>query len=102
MYRRFLPIAVAILWEMAEVNSLFGAQITWTGTNNFEMNTTSNWSPAAIPGSLDDAIFDSTVSGVAATPTESVDTFSVSTLNFPHSASFFTLNFKFTILAFGW
>ena len=94
MYRRFLPIAVAILWEMAEVNSLFGAQITWTGTNNFEMNTTSNWSPAAIPGSLDDAIFDSTVSGVAATPTESVDTFSVSTLNFPHSASFFTLNFN--------
>ena len=89
MHRRILPVV------MAAASSVFGAEITWEGQGaDNDMNIGSNWSSDSVPSSADDAIFDSTVPGVAANPTEDTTTFSALTLQFPGSASLFTLNFN--------
>ena len=38
------------------------AQITWIGTSGGNWNTASNWSPATVPGSTDDVVFNTSVS----------------------------------------
>ena len=64
-------------------SSVHAASITWVAQNpNNDMNDSANWNPNTIPGSSDDAIFNSTISHINTNPTENSAPFSVSTFNF--------------------
>lgn len=77
------------------------SSIIWVAQgSSSDMNTPENWTPGTIPGSSDDAIFDSSVSGIDTNPTEDSASFSVSNINFPHSASAFNFNFNNATLTF--
>lgn len=84
LYIVFLPVAG------------FSAVITWEGTTS-DLNTPGNWSPAMVPGSTDEALFDSTLPGVNLSPTAAAD-FSVSNLNFNTSAQAFSFTFNQCVL----
>ena len=75
--------------------------ITWTAQSpNSDMNNPANWTPNTIPGSSDNALFNSTISGVDTNPTENWAPFSVSTFNFPFNASIFNFRFNNQTLTF--
>ncbi len=77
------------------------ASITWEAQSpNNDMNDSANWSPNTIPGSSDDAIFDSLISGIDTNPTENSAPFSVFTFNFLDNASIFHFNFNNATLTF--
>ena len=82
-------------------SSVHAASITWVAQNpNNDMNDSANWNPNTIPGSSDDAIFNSTISHINTNPTENSAPFSVSTFNFPFKASTFNFNFNNETLTF--
>src|SRR3989339_487239 len=82
-------------------NYLQATSITWIApTSSDDMEDTSNWSPGIVPGSSDTAIFDSSLSGVSTTPTESSAPFAASSFNFPNLASPFTFTFNNQNLSF--
>lgn len=64
------------------------------------MDNPANWNPSTVPGSGDNAIFNSAIPGIATNPTESSAPFSVSTFNFPSNASLFNFNFNNQTLTF--
>ena len=64
------------------------------------MNDSANWNPTTVPGSSDNAIFDSRIFGIDTNPTENSAPFSVSTFNFPSHASIFNFNFNNETLTF--
>src|SRR5690242_2487780 len=75
--------------------------ITWVAQSpNNDMNNPGNWNPNTVPGSSDDAIFDSTIFGIATNPTDNSLPFSVSTFHFPYNASAFSFNFNNQTLTF--
>ncbi len=77
------------------------ASITWVAEDpNNDMNDSANWNPNTVPGSSDDAIFDSTITGIDTNPTENTAPFSISTFNFLDNASIFHFNFNNTTLTF--
>lgn len=77
------------------------SSITWTASSpNSDMNTPTNWNPNTVPGSNDDAIFDSSLNRIDTNPTATSIPFSVSTFNFPHQAFPFSFHFNNTSLAF--
>lgn len=81
--------------------SVYSEEITWIAQNpNNDMNNSSNWNLSTVPGSGDDAIFDSTISHIDTDPTENATPFSVSTFNFPFKASVFDFNFNNATLTF--
>lgn len=82
-------------------SSAYGASINWVAQNpNHDMNDPANWNPSTIPGSGDDAIFNSTISGIDTHPTENSAPFSISTFNFPSEASIFNFSFNNETLTF--
>ncbi len=75
--------------------------ITWRAQSpNNDMNDPANWNPNMIPGSGDDAIFNSNISGIDTNPTENSAPFSVSTFHFPSNASLFNFHFNNKTLIF--
>ena len=77
------------------------ATITWTAQSpNNDMNNPSNWTPNTIPGSGDEAVFDSTISRISTNPIENSAPFSVSVFNFANLASAFSFNFNNETLTF--
>ena len=77
------------------------ASITWVAQNpNNDMNDSVNWNPNTIPGSGDDAIFNSSIPGTSTNPIESSVPFSVLNFNFPFNASIFNFNFLNQTLTF--
>jgi autotransporter-associated beta strand protein len=86
---------------IAYSNIAYAATITWVAQNpDNDINDPANWSPHTIPGSGDEAVFDSTISGINTSPTESSSSFSVSTFNFLNNASRFNFNFNNSTLTF--
>lgn len=82
-------------------NHTHAASITWVAQSpNNDINDPANWNPNTVPGSNDDAIFNSTISRIATNPTENSLPFSVSTFNFSHKASIFDFNFNNKTLTF--
>ena len=77
------------------------SSITWTAQSpNDDMNEPDNWNPNTIPGSSDNAIFDSSIIGIDTNPTENSVSLSVSNFNFLHSASIFNFTFNNATLTF--
>lgn len=64
------------------------------------MNDPANWNPSTIPGSSDNAIFNSTISGIDTKPTENSAPLSVSTFKFSFDASIFSFSFNNQTLTF--
>lgn len=82
-------------------SSACAESITWSAQNpNNDMNDSANWNPSTVPGSSDDAIFNSTIFGIDTNPTENSAPFSVSTFNFPFKASNFNFSFNNETLTF--
>lgn len=80
---------------------LDASSITWIAQSPYDdMNTPGNWNPNTIPGSSDDAIFDSSIHGIDTNPTEDTVSFSVSSFNFLRSASIFNFTFNNAALTF--
>lgn len=79
----------------------YATSITWTAQNpNHDMNDPANWNPNTIPGSSDDAVFNSTITLINTNPTENSAPFSVSTFHFPFKASIFNFAFNNKTLTF--
>lgn len=75
--------------------------ITWTAQNpNGDMNDPANWSSNTVPGSSDDVVFNSNISGVDTHPTENSSPFSVATFHFLRNASIFNFSFNNQTLTF--
>ena len=73
---------------------LSASTILWNGVeSNQDMNVTGNWVPNTVPGISDQADFDSTVTNINTTPTDS-NNFTVDTLNFVNRASPFSFTFN--------
>lgn len=71
------------------------SSITWVAQiPNNDMNTPTNWSPNIVPGSSDDAVFDSTIPGISTNPTSTSLPFSVSSFHFLNRASNFSFHFN--------
>jgi autotransporter-associated beta strand protein len=86
---------------IAYSSAAHAAPITWVAQSpNNDMNDSANWNPNSIPGSSDEAVFDSTLFGIDTNPTENSSPFSVSTFNFPNNASGFNFNFNNNTLTF--
>lgn len=82
-------------------SSISADLIIWTAQDpNNDMNDPANWNPNTIPGSSDDAIFNSTILGINTNPTENSIPFSVSTFNFSFNASIFHFSFINSTLTF--
>lgn len=82
-------------------NNASASSISWVAQNpNNDMNDPSNWNPNTIPGSSDDAIFNSQIPNINTNPTENSAPFSVLTFNFPFNASIFHFNFNNQTLTF--
>ena len=82
-------------------NCLQATSITWIApTSSDDMEDASNWSPGTIPGSSDTAIFNSSLSGISTTPTDSSASFAASSFNFPNLASPFIFTFNNQNLTF--
>lgn len=81
--------------------SAWADSITWTAPNpNNDMNDPANWSPNGVPGSSDDAIFNSAIPGIDKNPTVNSVPFAVSSFNFLHNAAGFHFNFNNASLTF--
>lgn len=77
------------------------SSITWIAQSPLDdMNVPGNWNPSVIPGSGDDAIFDSSIPGIDINPTITSASFTVSNFNFTHSASLFSFTFNNSNLIF--
>lgn len=77
------------------------ASITWAAQSpNNDMNNPTNWNPATVPGSSDNAIFDNNIFRIDTNPTANSVPFSASTFNFPHKASIFHFAFNNATLTF--
>lgn len=64
--------------------------ITWTArSSQHDMNNPVSWSSGSVPGSGDNAIFDSDLRNINTSPTLDSAPFSVSTFHFPNNASLF-------------
>ena len=100
MSNRFFFTGIYIYF-IACATTAHAEAIMWTAQSpNNDMNNSTNWSPNIVPGNSDEAIFDSTISGIDATPTETSTPFSISTFNFPNSASLFSFAFDNQTLTF--
>jgi len=74
--------------------ALIAADITWNAISPAnDLNTDANWSPATVPTNTDNALFNSSVPGIATNPTAGAD-FSVLSLNFINGASAFSFAFN--------
>ncbi len=74
--------------------------ITWIAQNpNNDLNDSNNWNLNTVPGSSDNAVFDSAIFHIETNPINNSLPFSVSTFNFPHNASVFNFVFNNTTLA---
>ena len=75
--------------------------ITWSGISpNNEMSDAANWDPNSVPGSSDDALFNSGIEGIDTNPVENSSILSVATFNFLESAEIFHFNFNNNSLIF--
>lgn len=84
-----------LLGVMAVMPIWAGSSVSWIAQNPANnMNDPFNWSTGTLPASLDDAIFDSSKPNVTLNPLENEADFTVSTIQFPGSASAFTLHFE--------
>lgn len=82
------------LLGMIAVAPVVAGGVTWIAQNPADdMSVPGNWSTDVVPTTLDDAIFDSSIPNVNLNPVESTTGFTVSTIQFPGSASAFTLHF---------
>jgi len=87
MIKRYFLLRCLLPCLIACSSAAHAAPITWVAQSpNNDMNDSANWNPNTIPVSSDDAIFSSTIRGIATNPTESSAPFSVSTFNFPSNA----------------
>lgn len=94
MINRHLLLQCIIPCLIVCSSAAHAASINWVAQSpNHDMNDSANWNPNIIPGGDDDAIFDSTISGVDTNPSENSSPFSVSTFNFPHRASMYNFYF---------
>lgn len=101
MIKRCFALKCLFPFLIAYSSTAYAEPITWVAQSpNNDMNNSTNWNPNTIPGSGDDAIFDSTIVGVDTNPTENSSSFSVSTFNFPNYASTFNFIFNNTQLTF--
>lgn len=95
MINRYFLLRCIFSCLIACSSTAHAASITWVAQNpNNDMNDFANWNPNTIPGSSDNAIFDSTIVGIDTNPTENFAPFSVSGFNFPNKASIFHFNFN--------
>lgn len=77
------------------------ASITWVApVSDSNMNNPANWNPNTVPGSSDEAIFNSAIAGINTNPISNSVPFSVSTFNFLDNASVFSFNFHNSDLTF--
>lgn len=87
---------IVSLWS-----ALQGASITWIAEDpDNDMEFSANWSPNTIPGSGDEAIFDSKIPNISLNPTDNSAPFSVLSFNFLHKASPFSFLFNNQTLTF--
>lgn len=101
MIKRYFLLQLIFPCLIAYSSAAHAAQIIWVAQSpNNDMNDPANWSPSTIPGSNDEAIFDSTIFGIDTNPTENSAPFSVSTFNFLNKASVFHFNFNNNTLTF--
>ncbi len=101
MINRYFSPRYIFCYLIASFSTAHAASITWVAQNpNSDMNNPTNWSSSTIPGSSDEVIFNSSISGIDTNPIESSTPFSVSTFNFPSNASVFNFNFNNETLTF--
>lgn len=101
MINRYFLLQCIFHCLIAFSSSTYATTITWVAQSpNNDMNDSANWNPNTIPGSVDNAIFNSNISGIDINPTENSTPFSVSTFNFPSNASIFSFNFDNETLTF--
>lgn len=82
-------------------SSCLASNITWIAqTPDNDMEDSSNWNPASVPGSGDNAIFNSTLPNISLNPTDSTAPFSVANFQFTSQASPFTFTFNNQQLTF--
>jgi len=87
LQRKTVNTVVCVLFSMIGLSqSVFASDVTWNAvTGDNDLNTAGNWIPIGVPGFSQDAIFDSTVSGINISPSATAD-FGVDSFNFPNSA----------------
>lgn len=91
----------ALLYALTSFAAAHAAPITWIAVDpNNDMEDPANWSPATVPGSGDEAIFNSTLPNIAFDPTDSTAPFSVSSFHFIFDAFSFNFQFNNQTLAF--
>lgn len=97
MKNRILGTALAVAcWTAAEATP-----ITWVAIDpSNDMEDSGNWDPTTVPGSGNEAIFDSSILNIAFNPTESTNPFSVLDFNFLHNANPFVFFFNNQTLTF--
>lgn len=64
----------------------YAAPITWISTSSTDLNLPGNWSPATVPTTGDNAIFDSTIPGIVTNPAGQGVDFTCSNFQFPVDA----------------
>lgn len=80
---KFLKKALAILLLEASLHTqIYAAPITWIAQSSNDLNLPSNWNPATVPTTGDDAIFDSTIPGIITNPVGQGVDFSCSNFQF--------------------
>lgn len=101
MKKHSLGFKVIIAYLFAFSSAANAASISWEAQGaNDNINNPINWNPNTVPGSNDQAVFDSLIFGINTSPTESSAPFSVSSFHFLNSASAFNFNFNNQTLTF--
>lgn len=77
------------------------SSITWIAqTPDDDLNDSGNWNPSTVPGSGDNAIFDSSIVGIETNPTADSTSFSVLNFSFLQDAHVFNFTFNNASLTF--
>lgn len=93
--QKFLKKTLAILLLGTSIHTqIYAAPITWIGQSSNDLNLASNWSPATVPTTGDDAIFDSTIPGINVNPVGQGVDFSCSNFQFPFDAFPFNITIE--------
>lgn len=92
---KYLKKALAIVLFGVNIHSEINAiPITWISTSSNDLNLASNWNPATVPTTGDNAIFDSTIPGIITNPVGQGVDFTCSNFQFPFDASPFNITIE--------
>lgn len=92
---KYLKKALATLFLGASTHTqIYATPITWIAQSSNDLNLASNWNPATVPTTGDDAIFDSTIPGVNTNPVGQGVDFTCSNFQFSFDAFPFNITIE--------